>query len=691
MATPASIIPFKPRLVLRVIWAADFTTGSEFARHIYSRLCRDSERPSSRGLGIPVYFHVGATPTAAGLPDVLDLDAAESSVVIALIDTSIRSDQAWRECIRGIENHVASTGRRHLFLPISCEDKVNTVVDKTNCVRLYEFEPKFRQERLISALTHELARLLLAKGADVKTEDFGTLEKSYAPVKLFISHSKHGREGTVIATEIRDYGRQHLPVATFYDSNDIAAGSDFVKEIKANVADSAMLIVQTNTYSDREWCRKEVLSAKQYACPVLVINAVTVGEDRLFPYIGNAPSIRWRFDSAHRCQIAIDAALREVLRNVHFLEHVKTLKRAGFLPETCVQIGTAPEILTYGNLLRAKRCDRTKPSVLLYPDPPLGDEEIEILEDLNPSNVSFTTPTAIVAQADPAKNGIPLKGKIIGVSISNSPDLAPRGMSQAHLEDAMVECARHLLVQGASLAYGGDLRPGGFTTILFDLVRSHNRAGSRERVHNFLSWPIHLNLDIAIWRDYLDEMTSYRHAPPTDLGVDATALVAPDDARGRYIWARSLTAMRVEMNQKTDARVLLGGQVIGFKGKYPGLLEEALLAIRSGKPLYLIGGFGGCTASIIGALKGGTPDVLTDAYQAREPLNQAVADHYRIDAADGKTTPLDYGEEVRFLQTTGVAGLDNGLSADENAILFTSRNLSEIVHYLLKGLAKRLV
>jgi hypothetical protein len=145
------------------------------------------------------------------------------------------------------------------------------------------------------------------------------------------------------------------------------------------------------------------------------------------------------------------------------------------------------------------------------------------------------------------------------------------------------------------------------------------------------------------------------------------------------------------MNQKTDARVLLGGQVTGFKGKYPGLLEEALLAIRSGKPLYLIGGFGGCTASIIEALNGGTPDVLTDAYQAREPLNQAVADHYRIDAADGKTSPLDYGEEVRSLQTTGVTGLNNGLSPDENAILFASRNLPEIVHYLLKGLATRLV
>src|ERR1035441_6542010 len=165
------ITPFKPRLVLRVIWTAEFPNGSEFARHIYSRLCRDSERPSSRGLGIPVYFHTSATPAAAGLPDALDLDAAESTVIVVLIDTSIKADEAWRDCVRGIESRIAARGKRHLYLPVACEDKVHTVVDKANCIRLYEFEPKYRQERLISALTHELARLLLAKGADVKTED----------------------------------------------------------------------------------------------------------------------------------------------------------------------------------------------------------------------------------------------------------------------------------------------------------------------------------------------------------------------------------------------------------------------------------------------------------------------------------------------------------------------------------------
>jgi hypothetical protein len=649
-------------------------------------MCRDVERPASRGLGIPVYFHSGLTPTTAGLPDSLDLDAAEASVVVTFLDNSVRGNQEWRDCVRAIESRIAGSGRRHLFLPIACEDGVLGLVEKTNCIRLYKVAAAEMPDRLVSALTHELARLLLAKSADVPTDSFGTLEKSYAPVKLFLSHSRHGLEGTVIAMELRDYGRQHLPVATFYDSNDIAAGYNFEKEILANAAESAMVVVHTDTYSDRSWCRKEVLAAKRHGCPVLVVNAVTVGEERLFPYLGNAPSIRWLFDSPRRCEVVIDAALREVLRNAYFIEYVRSIKKAGYLADTNVEIATAPETLTYLNLVHAKKCDRTKPSVLLYPDPPLGDEEVEVLENLNPSNINVTTPTAIAVAPIPGKSDPPFKGRLIGLSISNSTDLSAQGMGLVHLEDAMVECARHLLTQGASLAYGGDLRPGGFTTILFELVRSHNRAGSKERIHNFLAWPIGLRIDPAIWREYMDEIKDYRISPPTDLGVDPKTYVASDAMPGRYIWSRSLTAMRSEMNDEMAARVLLGGQVSGFKGKYPGLLEEALLALRAKKPLYLVGGFGGCARSVVDTLQGNSPEVFTETFQSADPLFTEMAARYQADAANGKTSLIDYAGELKYLQSVGLSGLNNGLTDNENIVLSTSKNLPEIVHLLLKGL-----
>ena len=160
------IMSFKPRLVLRVIWNAEFSTlGKELARNVYSRLCRDVERPAfPRPRDATRLFPFGFnTPPRQSLPDALALDTAETTVVVVLLDTSIRADQAWRECVRNIEKQIAVQGRRHLFLPIACEDKVLTVVDKANCVRLYKFEPKEKSDRLVSAITHELARVLFGE------------------------------------------------------------------------------------------------------------------------------------------------------------------------------------------------------------------------------------------------------------------------------------------------------------------------------------------------------------------------------------------------------------------------------------------------------------------------------------------------------------------------------------------------
>ena len=147
-------MPFKPRLILRIVWSADFDGGADLTRRVSSRMCRDTERPASRGLGVPVYFHFGDVPAATGLPGSLELDAAETTVIIVLLDGSIRGNQEWRDCIRrAIESEVAGSGRHHLFLPIACEDRVLSLVEKTNCIRLYKVAPADMPERLISALT----------------------------------------------------------------------------------------------------------------------------------------------------------------------------------------------------------------------------------------------------------------------------------------------------------------------------------------------------------------------------------------------------------------------------------------------------------------------------------------------------------------------------------------------------------
>jgi hypothetical protein len=63
----------------------------------------------------------------------------------------------------------------------------------------------------------------------------------------------------------------------------------------------------------------------------------------------------------------------------------------------------------------------------------------------------------------------------VAISTSESPDMPALGLSDEHLRDAMAEIARHLLALGARLIYGGDLRSGGFSRLLFELVARHHR------------------------------------------------------------------------------------------------------------------------------------------------------------------------------------------------------------------------
>jgi hypothetical protein len=203
-----------------------------------------------------------------------------------------------------------------------------------------------------------------------------------------------------------------------------------------------------------------------------------------------------------------------------------------------------------------------------------------------------------------------LTGRKIAISVSDSPDLAVLGLGEEHLRDAMVEIARHLLASGAHLTYGGDLRALGFTELLFELVARHRPGdpdGSSEApVTNFLAWPVHISLS-------MDELTNriraFRHIGKISLLTrDGTVLTSEERSRlttknpSKSEWAQGLTAMRQVMTYGCDARILLGGQTNDFQAMMPGIAEEALLAISAQKPVFLLGGFGGCSRDIAGLM-----------------------------------------------------------------------------------------
>jgi hypothetical protein len=145
------------------------------------------------------------------------------------------------------------------------------------------------------------------------------------------------------------------------------------------------------------------------------------------------------------------------------------------------------------------------------------------------------------------------------------------GLNNLYLYSALLEIARQCLAQGAQLVYGGDLRPGGFTEDLLELVRYHNDGLKKEYqpVSNYLAWPLKATLQIAWAAQKKDAIKIEVQKAPEDLiktGV-VTDPINPgniNDISG-YIWARCLSDMREQIIQKTQARIMMGGRTLGFK------------------------------------------------------------------------------------------------------------------------------
>lgn len=265
----------------------------------------------------------------------------------------------------------------------------------------------------------------------------------------------------------------------------------------------------------------------------------------------------------------------------------------------------------------------------------------------------------------------------LGISVSESTDLARLGLLEIHFRLALGEIARCVLVSGGRLAYGGHLEPGGYTVFL---VRELERYARRDRpLRICLAWTEHRKMTVAKLLEEKDNLGLFGEIvclDPEGKVVDPAAnrpegqVPEPDEAVRR----KSLTGLRRYMTEHTQGRILIGGKREGFQGEMPGVLEEVLLSFQAKKPVYLAGGFGGVTSDIaqaIGIDDGTWLPKVADARLADRRVAQGIA---RL---------------VEVAKTTGGASLDNGLTVKENRRLAVCHRPSEIATLVSLGLGQR--
>lgn len=308
----------------------------------------------------------------------------------------------------------------------------------------------------------------------------------------------------------------------------------------------------------------------------------------------------------------------------------------------------------------------------------------------NQSDDSGAVNDIVLISNDSFERRFLLKGKRIGVSISECEDLEELGFDINHLRDVMIETAKYILSLGGALAYGGDLRNGGFTELFFDLLNYYNVPESNEdRFHSYLAWPLSLNLTKQQRAELISKVTFIPVDPPTEIEIkDLNEYLPPSKGENQYIWARCLTEMREKMNLSCDARVFLGGKTSGFKGKYPGVLEEFIIAIKKEQPIFLIGAFGGVTKQIIELLEDKDTSIFDQSYMADNEEYQELITLFNQNYSE---EPVKYSEIKELINNLGWEGVSNlnGLTISQNKRLATTPHISEIIYLILFGLTQK--
>lgn len=369
-------------------------------------------------------------PLPGGVPDPGAPPAANFVAIVPLLSTGLlravdRAGDPWRACLDGLAGAQARDPTHVKLLPIRQgvmpAGRLAGLIASTQYIgepdphtALPEPAQELRCRDLVQALAQWISPV-----AD-------------APLRVFISHTK--RQGTpdepvaaLVAAVRAVFGAGRI--ANFYDAHDLQPGQDWDHALRDGAASSALLALRTDLYATREWCQREMLTAKVHGMPVVVLDALSNGEARGSFLMDHTPRIpvrcdqtgAWGTDAVRRAiNLLADAWLRRViwLRLAAQAEGQVGLGRYWWAPQ-------APEPSTLARWLTAPLPTQatTVPAPvnaapgagprmpaqaagsslrILHPDPPLAEDEREVLQSLvslaGYGALDLTTPRLLAAR-----------------------------------------------------------------------------------------------------------------------------------------------------------------------------------------------------------------------------------------------------------------------------------------------------
>ena len=387
-------------LAVYIVWHPNYSKGLDIAELIRRHFHSERYKNVLGNVELSVFFSNSPAPNSA-MPLDIDLDEAETTAIVVLAESELAGDSAWREYVDGLIEATRAKGLGARVFPVVSENAGLIGIDE-QALRWDQWEGNDteRGQRLIRELSYEFSRMLRHYIEHLKHSggDDKALERYLEKVQVFLSHSKHDDAGERIAREIRDWLHQSSGLSSFFDVLDIPAGMRFQDVLNYQIKESAVVAVHTDSYSSREWCRREIIEAKRQNVPMIVVNCIADFDERGFPYMGNVPIVRMNPSKTTPNKIAriekvIGRLLDEVFKD--FLWRCR-IELAGGANSDILFMARPPELISLANdsIFFANpelipltdlpaHADVGEP-MIVYPDPPLGAEEEELFEKIAP-------------------------------------------------------------------------------------------------------------------------------------------------------------------------------------------------------------------------------------------------------------------------------------------------------------------
>jgi hypothetical protein len=259
------------------------------------------------------------------------------------------------------------------------------------------------EDEFRSSLCRDLAQGIAQMGSDTPDQ-----------ITVFVSHTKRlssieEEQVSNLVALVRDV-IANTRLKDFFDAQDIQPNTDWKPAIDAAAATGALLAVRTDQYSSREWCQREVLTAKRAGMPVVILDALTAGEERGSFVMDHVPRTPARFEnnSWRRDDVvnALGHLVDECLKRVLWRKQQQIAAVVDLPVNIDWWAPHAPEPTTLIDWLDHHpdlAGQRMEPIVVLHPDPPLGPDEVDVLvqiarvADLH-DDIQFLTPRGLAAR-----------------------------------------------------------------------------------------------------------------------------------------------------------------------------------------------------------------------------------------------------------------------------------------------------